>query len=55
MDVVGLKDDLRKDTSKPDGTPKKLMDNSRLAALGWISKIALRDGIESVYHDAPFR
>ncbi len=55
MDVVGLKGDLRKDTSRPDGTPKKLMDNSRIAALGWTAKITLRDGIESVYADAPFR
>ncbi len=55
MDVVGLKGELRKDTSKPDGTPKKLMDNSRIAALGWAPKISLRDGIETVYRDAPFR
>lgn len=55
MDVVGLEGELRKDTSKPDGTPKKLMDNSRIAALGWTPKIALRDGIEGVYADAPFR
>ncbi len=55
MDVVGLKGDLRKDISKPDGTPKKLMDNSRITALGWTPKISLRDGIEAVYHDAPFR
>ena len=55
MDVVGLEGDLRKDTSKPDGTPKKLMDNSRIAALGWTPKIFLRDGIEAVYANAPFR
>ena len=55
MDVVGLEGELRKDTSKPDGTPKKLMDNSRIAALGWSPKITLRDGIEAVYRDAPFR
>lgn len=55
MDVVGLKGDLRKDTTKPDGTPKKLMDNSRIAALGWTPKITLRDGIEAVYASAPFR
>ena len=54
-DVVGLKGDLRKDTSKPDGTPKKLMDNSRIAALGWSPKISLREGVEAVYRDAPFR
>ncbi len=55
MDVVGLEGDLRKDTSKPDGTPKKLMDNSRIAALGWTPKIGLQDGINAVYADAPFR
>lgn len=55
MDVVGLEGDLRKDTSKPDGTPKKLMDNARIAALGWGPKITLREGIEGVYRDAPFR
>ena len=55
MDVVGLKGDLRKDTSKPDGTPKKLMDNSRIKALGWSPKITLREGVEAVYRDAPFR
>ena len=55
MDVVGLKGELRKDTSKPDGTPKKLMDNARIAALGWTPKISLREGIEGVYRDAPFR
>lgn len=55
MDVVGLEGDLRKDTSKPDGTPKKLMDNSRISALGWSPKITLRKGIEAVYRDAPFR
>ncbi len=55
MDVVGLEGELRKDTSKPDGTPKKLMDNSRIAALGWTPKITLRKGVESVYADAPFR
>ncbi len=55
MDVVGLEGELRKDTSKPDGTPKKLMDNARIAALGWSPKITLREGIEAVYRDAPFR
>lgn len=55
MDVVGLEGELRKDTSKPDGTPKKLMDNSRIAALGWTPKISLRHGIETVYTNAPFR
>ena len=55
MDVVGLEGELRKDATKPDGTPKKLMDNSRIAALGWAPEITLRNGIEGVYADAPFR
>ena len=37
------------DTSKPDGTPRKLMDVSRLAGLGWRARIGLRDGIERTY------
>ena len=37
------------DTTKPDGTPRKLMDVSRLAALGWRARIALREGIEKTY------
>ncbi|WP_438482365.1 GDP-L-fucose synthase family protein [Oleiharenicola lentus] len=37
------------DSSKPDGTPRKLMDVSRLAALGWAAKIALREGVEKTY------
>jgi GDP-L-fucose synthase len=37
------------DTSKPDGTPRKLMDVSRLAALGWRARTALRDGVEQTY------
>jgi GDP-L-fucose synthase len=46
------------DTSKPDGTPRKLLDVSRLHGLGWRHRTALRDGIESVYawfvrHEAP--
>ncbi|MEU8570662.1 GDP-L-fucose synthase [Streptomyces pathocidini] len=39
------------DPSKPDGTPRKLLDISRLATLGWRPKIALREGIASVYQD----
>ncbi|MGH8102580.1 MAG: GDP-L-fucose synthase, partial [Chthoniobacterales bacterium] len=37
------------DTSKPDGTPRKLLDVSRLAGLGWRAKIALGEGIEKTY------
>lgn len=48
-DVVGYEGEIVNDTSKPDGTPRKLMDVSRLSALGWQAKTSLRDGIESTY------
>ncbi len=47
--IVGFSGELVFDTSKPDGTPRKLMNSARLAALGWKPKIALDDGIASVY------
>ncbi|HEY1037146.1 MAG TPA: GDP-L-fucose synthase [Candidatus Paceibacterota bacterium] len=50
-EVVGYTGELAFDASKPDGTPRKLMDVSRLNALGWKHTIALRDGITSVYAD----
>lgn len=48
-DVVGYTGEIVYDTSKPDGTPRKLLDVSRLTALGWRPSIALREGIESTY------
>ncbi|MCA9580448.1 MAG: GDP-L-fucose synthase [Myxococcales bacterium] len=48
-DVVGFKGTIVQDTSKPDGTPRKLLDVSRLNALGWKAKTPLRDGIEATY------
>ncbi|KAK8500130.1 hypothetical protein V6N12_002243 [Hibiscus sabdariffa] len=45
MEVVGFEGELVWDTSKPDGTPRKLMDSSKLASLGWSAKISLRDGL----------
>ncbi len=45
LDVTGAKAELVFDPSKPDGTPRKLMDSSRLAALGWRPKIGLREGM----------
>jgi GDP-L-fucose synthase len=48
-DVVGWSGELVFDTSKPDGTPRKLLDVSRLSALGWEARIDLRDGIERAY------
>lgn len=54
MDVVGFKGRIVFDTSKPDGTPRKLLDVSRLHALGWRARIPLRDGIAQAYAQAPF-
>ncbi|PHU11105.1 putative GDP-L-fucose synthase 2 [Capsicum chinense] len=48
-EVVGFKGELVWDTSKPDGTPRKLMDNSKIAGLGWTPKISLRDGLVDTY------
>ncbi len=47
--VVGFKGTLKFDPAKPDGTPRKIMDNTRIAALGWKRKIALPEGIAGVY------
>ena len=55
MDVVGFEGRIVYDTSKPDGTPRKLLDVSRLGQLGWHAKTSLRDGIRQAYDAAPFR
>jgi len=47
--VVGFRGRLAFDATKPDGTPRKLLDVSRLSALGWRSKIPLEEGIRSTY------
>lgn len=49
--VVGYPGEIQWDTSKPDGTPRKLMDSSRLFALGWKPKVQLEDGIRLAYAD----
>lgn len=49
QETVGYSGRIIFDTSKPDGTPRKLMDSSKLAALGWKPRIPLRDGIQSTY------
>lgn len=49
--VVGFEGDLSFDTSKPDGTPRKLMDVSRLTALGWKASTSMEDGIRLAYQD----
>ena len=47
--IVGFEGELQFDSSKPDGTPRKLLDVSRLNATGWKPTISLEDGIRSVY------
>ncbi|AKB76143.1 GDP-L-fucose synthetase [Methanosarcina lacustris Z-7289] len=48
-DIVGFEGEIRYDTSKPDGTPRKLIDISRLNGLGWKTRISLKDGIRETY------
>jgi GDP-L-fucose synthase len=48
-DVVGYEGDIQWDRSKPDGTPRKLLDISRINKLGWSPKILLREGLVSTY------
>jgi GDP-L-fucose synthase len=48
-DVVGFEGELAWDTAKPDGTPRKLLDVSKIHALGWNHRIGLREGIERTY------
>ncbi|GJR55174.1 putative GDP-L-fucose synthase 2 [Tanacetum coccineum] len=50
-EVVGFEGELVWDSSKPDGTPRKLMDSSTLAKLGWEPKISLKDGLVASYND----
>jgi GDP-L-fucose synthase len=50
-DVVGYRGDIVFDATRPDGTPQKLLDVSRLTALGWRAKIALREGLAQAYAD----
>lgn len=49
IDVVGFNGELKFDASKPDGTPRKLLDVGRLTAFGWTAKTELRDGVERTY------
>ena len=48
-EVVGFDGEIHFDTSKPDGTPRKLLDISKLSALGWKSSFQLKDGIQKTY------
>jgi GDP-L-fucose synthase len=49
--IIGFKGEIVWDESKPDGTPRKLMDSSRLFALGWKPKVNLETGIRMAYED----
>jgi GDP-L-fucose synthase len=49
--TIGFKGELLFDTSKPDGTPRKLMDVSKLFSLGWKPKVNLKEGLKLAYDD----
>jgi len=49
-DIIGFKGEIRFDTSKPDGTPRKLLDVSKINSLGWKAKTSLKDGIKLTYN-----
>jgi GDP-L-fucose synthase len=49
--IIGYKGEIQKDLSKPDGTPRKLMDVSKINAMGWRARIPLEEGIRSVYEE----
>lgn len=55
MKTVGFTGRIVYDSSKPDGTPRKLLDVSRLASLGWRARTSLHDGLRLTYESAPFR
>ena len=48
-ETVGYRGEIVFDTTRPDGTPRKLLDVSKLAALGWRARIALPDGLRLAY------
>jgi GDP-L-fucose synthase len=50
-EVVGFKGEIKTNPAMPDGTPRKLMDVSKINRLGWKASISLKEGIESVYND----
>jgi len=59
-DVVGYEGELVFDSTKPDGTPRKLLDNARIEALGWAPEVSLREGLSRAYewfveHEDSFR
>jgi GDP-L-fucose synthase len=54
MEIVGFEGRIVFDASKPDGTPRKLLDVSRMTSLGWTARTRLREGIRMAYEAAPF-
>ncbi|WP_297823079.1 GDP-L-fucose synthase [Segetibacter sp.] len=54
-DVVGYQGEVKHDTTKPDGTPRKLMDVSKLNGLGWKASISLEEGVRRVYEEVKDR
>jgi GDP-L-fucose synthase len=50
-EIADFKGDIVCDTSKPDGTPRKLLDSSKLLSMGWKPKISLFDGLQATYND----
>jgi len=51
QDVVGFDGEIEFDTTKPDGTPRKLLDSTKIKKLGWEPKVELREGIQKAYND----
>ena len=49
--IIGFEGELEFDTTKPDGTPRKLMDVSKLHSYGWKHKVELEEGIQLAYED----
>jgi GDP-L-fucose synthase len=49
--IVGFKGTIKKDASKPDGTPRKLMDVSKIKKMGWAARISLEEGLRTVYKE----
>ncbi len=53
-EITGFQGKIIFDSGKPDGTPRKLMDVSKINKLGWTNKISLKEGIQKVYREKFF-
>jgi GDP-L-fucose synthase len=49
--IIGYQGEITFDTSKPDGAPRKLMDSSRINALGWKAQVGIEPGLNAAYQD----